>query len=202
MNRLFVVLLVGLLGIMLLSCKAGVHLSQREAKKIIEAHFKNPIIVVKRVDVREKGVEMLQFLKNERYIVSLPITTCCGNYYPTTAKGKPYFGETVKNLSGVNLFFDCGCYKKVIKSVKKIVIDEQAKSATVEYVEGLEPNEPIFSVVTKKYRGVGRGMDFNETQTIKVTLRQSPEGWKVEESPMGPGALPPSPGALETSSGK
>lgn len=150
-------LLVGFIGSILLSCKGGPHLSKGEAEKIIAAHFKYPIIVSKRVDVREKSVEMLQFLKNDGYISASPITTCCDDYYPTTAKGKTYLGEIIKNFSDFNLFFDCGCSKRVIKSIKEIVINTQAKSATVEYVEGLEPNEPIYSRVIKKYQGAGCG---------------------------------------------
>ena len=198
MNKLLGFLLVGVIVSILPSCTGGDHLSQGEAKKIIAAHFKYPIIVSKRIDVRDNSTEVLRFLKNEGYIAASPIRTCCGDYYPTTEKGRPYFGEIIKNLSAANLSFDCGYSKRVIKSIEEIVIDKQTNSATVKYVEGLEPNEPIFSNVIKKSQGEGSNLDFNETQTITVKLKQFAEGWKVAESAVNANASSPSSGAKQT----
>ena len=198
MNKLLGFLLAVVIGSILSSCTGGDHLSPGEAKKIIAAHFKYPIIVSKRIDVRENGTEVLRFLKNGGYIASSPIRTCCGDYYPTTEKGRPYFGEIIQNLSEAKLSFDCGYSKKVIKSIEEIVIDKQTNSATVKYVEGLEPNEPIFSSVIKKSRGGGPDININETQTITAKLKQFAEGWKVEESTADANASSPSSAAKQT----
>src|SRR5512143_2173723 len=104
--------LTGFLLVVLISgfplwCAAGPALSVDEAADIIRAHFNYPMAVSAQINFREKSGEMLAYLKREGYIVGSPAQTCCGDFYPTTEKGKPHFGDFVKHLSNRDLIVDC-----------------------------------------------------------------------------------------------
>lgn len=77
-------------------CHAGPVLSDEEASGIIRAHFGYPIAVSTQITFKEKSREMLDYLKSKRYIVASPAQTCCGDFYATTEKGKPHFGDFMK----------------------------------------------------------------------------------------------------------
>jgi hypothetical protein len=161
-------------------CDAGSDLSAEEAARLIRARFGYPVAVSIQINFREKSPEMLAYLKSNGYIVDKPAQTCCGDFYATTDKGKPYFGDFVKYLSGRNLTVDCVYVKKDIKSIEAISANRKKSTATVTFIEGLEPNEPVYSEVFKKNRNGVQDTDFKKTQRIKVKLGYVSKGWRVE----------------------
>ena len=161
-------------------CDARPVLSDEEATGIISAHFGYPIVVSTQINFKEKSREMLDYLKEAGYIVDSSVQTCCGDFYVTTEKGKPYFGDFVKYLSNNNLYVDCVYVSRVIKSIEAINIDAKKRSATVIYIEGLEPNEPVYSAVFRQSQEDSQEIDFNRTQRIKVKLRHVGKDWRVE----------------------
>jgi hypothetical protein len=181
MDKLLKFLIVVFIGSFFVSCGVGGHFSNKDATRIIAGHFKYPAAVSMRIVFREEGGEMLHHLKEEGYIDASPIQTCCGDFFPTTEKGKPYFGETIKQFSNGHLCLDCRYAKKVIKSIKEIQIDKKTDSAIVEYVEGLEPNEPVYSTIFKKSREGTEKIDLSETHTIRVHLKYYDKSWRVQE---------------------
>lgn len=175
---LFSVIFTGSLSI---SCDISADLSNGEAAKIITAHFKYPIVVTKQVAFRENSGEILEYLKKGDYIVSTAAQTCCGSFYATTEKGKPLFGEFVKQFENGDLYVDCGYARKAINSIRNISVDTKTNSAIVEYIESPEPNEPVYSAVFKKSRQGAEKIDFNETQIKRVKLKCFNKGWRVED---------------------
>jgi len=163
-----------------ISCNAGNNLSNREAARIITAHLKYPIVISKQVAFRENSREMLHYLKKEGYIVASAAQTCCGAFYATTEKGKPHFGDMIKHFTDGDLYVDCGYARKVIKSIKEILVDTKTNNAMVEYIEGIESNEPVYSAVFMKSREGTEKIDFNETQVKRIKLIYNDKGWRVE----------------------
>jgi len=161
-------------------CDAGPVLSDEEAARIIRAHFRYPVAVSIQINFREKSPEMLAYLKSSGYIVDIPAQTCCGDFYATTEKGKPFFGDFVKYLSSRNLTVDCVYAKREIKSIEAVSVNRKKSAATVTYIEGLEPNEPVCSEVFRKSRNGVQGIDLKKTERIKVKLRYISKGWRVE----------------------
>ncbi len=120
-------------------------------------------------------------LQEEGYIVATGASTCCGTFFATTAKGKPHFGEMVKLFSDGDLYIDCRIARKTVKSIEKILVHPGDKSAEVEYIEGLEPNEPVYSDVFKYSREGAETIDFNKTEIKRVKLKYGDQGWQVKE---------------------
>ena len=163
-----------------IQCDAGPLLSDEEAAGIIRAHFGYPIPVSTQITFKEKSPKMLNYLKSTGYVVDSPAQTCCGDFYATTEKGKPFFGDFVKYLSNSNLYVDCVYAKRAIKSIDTISADTKKRAATVIYIEGLEPNEPVYSAVFRQSQEAVQEIDFNKTRMIKVKLRYDGKGWQVE----------------------
>ena len=159
---------------------AGPSLSEQEAAGVIRAHFGYPIAVIAQINFRDKSPEMLAYLKNAGYIADSPTRTCCGDFYTTTEKGKPHFGDFVKYLTGRNLSVDCVYAKKEIKSIETVSVDVK-RGATVTYTEALEPNEPVYSEVFRQSQEGAPKIDFNKTEKMTVRLRFDGKGWRVEE---------------------
>jgi len=180
MNVLIKFFIVILLWSIPMPCDASPLLSAEEATGIIRAHFGYPIPVSTQITFKGKSPEMLNYLKSTGYIVDSPAQTCCGDFYATTEKGKPYFGDFVKYLSNSNLYADCVYAKREIKSIDTISADTKKRGATVIYIEALEPNEPVYSAVFRQSQEAVQEIDFNKTQRIKVKLRYDGRGWRVE----------------------
>ncbi len=180
--RFFFVIIVVSLPI---PCDAGPNLSDEEATGIIKAQFGYPIVVSAQITFKEKSREMLDYLKREGYIVDSAAETCCGNFYATTEKGKPHFGDFVKYLSASDLRVDCVYAKRVIKSMEAILFGAKERDATVVYIESLEPNEPVYSAVFRKSQEGAQEIDFNETHRIEVKLIYDGKGWRVKEKRYG-----------------
>jgi hypothetical protein len=161
-------------------CYAGPDLSDEEATGIIRAHFGYPIVVSTRIAFKEKSRGMLDYLKSTGYIVDTAAQTCCGDFYATTEKGKPHFGDFVKYLTNSNLYIDCVYATKTMKSIESISVDTDKRAASVVYIEGLEPNEPVYSAVFRQSQEGAQEIDFNITERIKVNLRYDGKGWRVE----------------------
>ncbi len=161
-------------------CAAGLTLSIDEAAEILTAHFKYPVAVSTQIVFRENGGEMLAYLKKEGYIVTSAAQTCCGDFYATTGKGKSYLGELVKHLSNGDLFVDCVYARRVLKSVEAVRVYPKKKIATVEYIEGLEPNEPVYSSVFMKGEKAPQEIDLGETRLKKVNLKYHNKTWRIE----------------------
>ncbi len=174
----FIALLICSLPIL---SEAGSDLSNEEAAKIITAHFRYPIIISRQARFRENSRDMLLRMQEEGYIVAAAASTCCGTFFATTAKGKPHFGEMVKLFSDGDLYVDCFIGRKTVKSIKKIRVRPGDKSAVVEYIEGLEPNEPVYSGVFKYSREGTEIIDFNKTEVKRVKLKYGDQGWQVKE---------------------
>jgi len=174
--KFFFVIIVWSLSV---PCHAGPVLSDEEATVIIKAHYGYPIPVSAKITFKEKTQEMLDYLKRTGYIVDSYAQTCCGDFYATTEKGKPYFGDFVKYLSNRNLYIDCVYAFRAIKSIDAISVNAKKKGATVIYIEGLEPNEPVYSAVFRQSQEGAKEVDFTKTKRIKVKLRYDDKGWRV-----------------------
>ena len=180
MNVVIKFLFVILLWSIPIQCDAGPLLSDEEATGIIRAHFGYPIPVSTQTTFKEKSPEMLNYLKSTGYIVDSPAQTCCGDFYATTEKGKPYFGDFAKYLSNQNLYLDCVYATRVFKSIEAISVDAKKRGATVIYIEGLEPNEPVYSAVFRKSQEGAKEIKFDKTKRIKVKLGYDGQGWRVK----------------------
>ena len=180
MNALIKFFFVILVWSLPIPCNAGPVLSDEEAIGIIRAHFGYPIAVSDQITFKEKSLGMLDYLKSAGYIVDSPAQTCCGDFYATTEKGKPHFGDFVKYLSNGNLYVDCVYAKRVIKSIEAISVDPKQKDATVVYSEALEPNEPVYWAVFRKSQEAAQGIDFNKTQRITVKMMYDGKDWRAE----------------------
>ena len=174
--KFFFVILVWSLPV---PCYAGPVLSDEEATGIIRAHFGYPISVSRQITFKEKSLEMLDYLKRTGYIVESSAKTSCGDFYATTEKGKPYFGDFVKYLSNRNLYVDCVYAARTVKSIEAISVDAKKRAATVIYIEGLEPSEPVYSAIFRQSQERAQEIDFNKTARIKVKLRYDDKGWRV-----------------------
>ena len=168
------------IGSLLLSCNMGTGLSREKAAKIIASHFKYPNIISEQVSFQQNSGEMLKYMIKEGYIASVPAQACCGAFYATTEKGKPFFGDMVKYFSNGDLYVTCGYARRTILSIKEMSIDTRSGSATVEYVEGVEPNEPIYSAMYVKSNEAVRKADFSERHTKRVKLTFDNRNWSVE----------------------
>jgi len=180
MNALIKFFFVILIWSLPVPCNAGPVLSDEEATGIIRAHFGYPIVVSTQITFKENSQEMLDYLKSTGYIAESPAQTCCGDFYATTEKGKSHFGDFVKYLTNRNLYFDCVYATKAIKSIEAISVDAKKRGATVIYIEGLEPNEPVYSAVFRKSQEGAKEIEFNKTKRIKMKLKYDGKGWRVE----------------------
>jgi hypothetical protein len=158
----------------------GTGLSSEKAARIIASHFKYPTIISEQIAFRQNSREMLNYMIKEGYIASVPAQACCGTFFATTEKGKLFFGDMVKYFSNGDLYVSCGYARRNILSVKNISIDTTGGSATVEYVEGVEPNEPVYSAMYLKSDEAVRNANFSATQTKRVKLTYDNGSWSVE----------------------
>lgn len=83
-------------------------------------------------------------------------------------------------MSNSNLYVACVYATRTIKFIETISVDTKKRSATVIYIEGLEPNEPVYSAVFRQSQESSQEIDFNKTHRIKVKLRYDGKGWKFE----------------------
>lgn len=181
MGKLRILLLLCLTGA-LLSCTAG--LSREDAAKIVSRYFGYPKPLMGIVTPGPAGgTGVAQFMKGvnkleaEGYASGRESKASSGKSYLPTEKSKAYMVGIYINDS-YPLYEGAVC-REVLKSIDSIDFTEGNDIATVTFTAGLEPIEPVYSLLCINRFCDCFGKDFRKTRTLKLKLHKYEKGWRV-----------------------
>lgn len=166
----------------LLSCSPS--LSRKEAVDIVKQYMGYPKPLMGIVTAGpEGGAAIEEFMKGihkleaEGYVTGQPSKDPMDKSYLPTEKSKAYMvGIYIKH--SYPLYEGAVC-REVLKSVDHIEFSQSHDTATVTFTSGLEPIEPVYSLLCINRFCDCFGKDFKETQTLKLNLHRYDKGWRI-----------------------
>ncbi|MEJ2696471.1 MAG: hypothetical protein P8013_07460 [Candidatus Sulfobium sp.] len=166
----------------LLSCAPA--LSKKEAATIVRQYMGYPKPLMGIVTAGPAGGPAIkQFMKGihkleaEGYVSGQPSKSPSGKSYHPTEKSRDYMvGIYIKE--SYPLYEGAVC-REVLKSIEDIEYTRGHDAATVTFTSGLEPIEPVYSLLCINKYCDCFGKDFKETQTVKLKLHRYEKGWLI-----------------------
>jgi hypothetical protein len=166
----------------LLSCAPT--LSKEEARTIIKQYLGYPKPLMGIVTAGPEGNPAIeQFIKGihkleaEGYASAQPSKSQTDKSYLPTEKSRDYMvGIYIKD--SYPLYEGAVC-REVIKSIDGIEFTGGHDAATVAFTTGLEPIEPVYSLLCINKYCDCFGKDFKETQPLKLKLHRYEKGWRI-----------------------
>ncbi len=181
MRKFKVFLLLAVVGA-LLSCAPA--LSKEEARTIVKQYLGYPKPLMGIVTAGPEGDPAIeQFTKGihkleaEGYASAQPSKNPAEKSYLPTEKSRGYMvGIYVKESYP---FYEGAVCREVLKSIDGIEFTQGRDAATVTFTTGLEPIEPVYSLLCINKFCDCFGKDFKETQTLKLNLHRYEKGWRL-----------------------
>jgi hypothetical protein len=181
MRKLKVFLLLTLMAA-LLSCAPT--LSKEEAATIVKQYLGYPKPLMGIVTAGPEGNRAIeQFMKGidkleaEGYASARPSKSQAEKSYLPTEKSRDYMtGIYIKD--SYPLYEGAVC-REVLKSIDDIEFTGGHDAATVAFTTGLEPIEPVYSLLCINKYCDCFGKDFKETQSLKLKLHRYEKGWRI-----------------------
>lgn len=181
MRKLRVLFLLVIIG-SLLSCAPK--LSREKAATIVSQYMGYPRILMGIVTAGPAGgpavkqfMEGINKLEEEGYISGQPSKNKTEKSYLPTEKSKTYMtGIYIKD--SYPLYEGAVC-REVLKSVDAVKFSQGGDVATVIFTKGLQPIEPVYSLLCINRSCDCFGKDFRKTQTLKLKLHRFEKGWRI-----------------------
>ncbi len=166
----------------LLSCAPK--LSKEQAATIVSRYFGYPKPLTGIVTAGPAGSPAIkQFMKGIRkleadgFATVQPSKSPKDKAYTPTDKSRAYMvGIYIKD--SYPLYEGAVC-REVLKSIEGIQFSGGHDAATVTFTAGLEPIEPVYSLLCINKFCDCFGKDFKKTDTLKLRLHRYEKGWRI-----------------------